>query len=161
MKKSKVLNELLQGYVHVVAHQIGQTAACNRLHHLDERCCRWPGNVRNRMRSSMTSKRSKVGDMTIEHLAKRSGSHPGPLFRGHERRRAARHEREPANESMKIRLREALAREEVLLRQNDKLMQKQKVLSKLFASQENAANRVASPLRESVKSWAGSRWPPQ
>jgi CRP-like cAMP-binding protein len=41
MKKSQVLNELLQGYVHVAAHQIGQTAACNRLHHLDERCCRW------------------------------------------------------------------------------------------------------------------------
>lgn len=41
MKKSQVLNELLQGYVHVAAHQIGQTAACNRLHQLDERCCRW------------------------------------------------------------------------------------------------------------------------
>jgi len=74
--------------------------------------------------------------MITEHLAKRSGSHPGPLLRGHGRRRAARYERESANESMIIRLREALAREEVLLGKNDKLMQKQKVLSKLFTSQE-------------------------
>jgi len=45
---------------------------------------------------------------------------------------------------MNVRLRESLAREEVLLRQNDRLIQKQKVLSELLASQGSAAYPVAS-----------------
>lgn len=82
--------------------------------------------------------------MTIEHLAKRAGSYPNPLFRSRERRRAGRYERGSANDAMDVRLREALAREEVLLRQNDKLIQKQNVLSELLASQESEAYPVAN-----------------
>jgi CRP-like cAMP-binding protein len=40
MAKSRALNTLLLGYVYVAADQLAQTAACNRLHSLEERCCR-------------------------------------------------------------------------------------------------------------------------
>jgi CRP-like cAMP-binding protein len=36
-----ILRELIHGYLHVSTLQIGQTAACNRLHALEERCARW------------------------------------------------------------------------------------------------------------------------
>ena len=39
--KSRRLSALLFAYVHASASQIAQTAACNRLHTLDQRCCRW------------------------------------------------------------------------------------------------------------------------
>jgi two-component system, chemotaxis family, CheB/CheR fusion protein len=42
------------------------------------------------------------------------------------------------------RLREALAREEVLRRQNDELIRQQELLNRLLAQREDAADRVAS-----------------
>lgn len=41
MSKDKRLHNLIENYVHVILGQIAQTAACNRLHSLEERCCRW------------------------------------------------------------------------------------------------------------------------
>jgi CRP-like cAMP-binding protein len=41
MEKQPALRALIHGYFHVAMLQIGQTAACNRLHSLEERCCRW------------------------------------------------------------------------------------------------------------------------
>lgn len=41
MAASKAFHDLVEGYVHVAMAQIAQTAACNRLHSLEERCCRW------------------------------------------------------------------------------------------------------------------------
>lgn len=35
------LATLLQGFVHLEMSMIAQTAACNRLHDLEQRCCRW------------------------------------------------------------------------------------------------------------------------
>ena len=35
------LSLLLRGCIHLRTAQIAQTAACNRLHDLDQRCCRW------------------------------------------------------------------------------------------------------------------------
>lgn len=35
------LQELLHGYIRFCFLQMAQTAACNRLHFLEERCCRW------------------------------------------------------------------------------------------------------------------------
>ncbi|WP_084397953.1 Crp/Fnr family transcriptional regulator [Henriciella aquimarina] len=41
MAEDPLLHDLLEGYVHVILAQIAQTAACNRLHSTQERCCRW------------------------------------------------------------------------------------------------------------------------
>jgi CRP-like cAMP-binding protein len=41
MRPGRGLQTLLQRYYHVALSQIAQTAACNRLHSLEERCCRW------------------------------------------------------------------------------------------------------------------------
>jgi CRP-like cAMP-binding protein len=41
MDRSPVLKELLLRYLHYAINQLGQTAACNRLHSLRQRCCRW------------------------------------------------------------------------------------------------------------------------
>ena len=35
------LHELMGNYARFVLGQVGQTAACNRLHSVEERCCRW------------------------------------------------------------------------------------------------------------------------
>lgn len=40
-RRCHVLSSLLQGIVHIEVAQIAQTAACNRLHSLEQRCCRW------------------------------------------------------------------------------------------------------------------------
>lgn len=40
-RRCHVLSSLLQGIVHIEVAQIAQTAACNRLHGLEQRCCRW------------------------------------------------------------------------------------------------------------------------
>ena len=82
--------------------------------------------------------------MITERSAKGAVSYANPLFRSHERRSDARYGRESANEYMDARLREALARVEALLHQNDKLIQQQKVFGELFASQESAAHRVVN-----------------
>ena len=41
MSRSKPVQMLLQHYLQWAISQIAQTAACNRLHSLEERCCRW------------------------------------------------------------------------------------------------------------------------
>jgi CRP-like cAMP-binding protein len=41
LEKQRAFTALLYGYFHVAWLQIAQTAACNRLHSLEERCCRW------------------------------------------------------------------------------------------------------------------------
>jgi CRP-like cAMP-binding protein len=41
MEQSPALKGLAQRYLYYAVHQIGQTAACNRLHTLRQRCCRW------------------------------------------------------------------------------------------------------------------------
>ena len=41
MAKNKALTEHIQRYAHFYVSAISQTAACNRLHSLAERCCRW------------------------------------------------------------------------------------------------------------------------
>ena len=44
------LNELCAKYVHAFLNMTSQTAACNRLHSVDERLCRWLKLVHNRVR---------------------------------------------------------------------------------------------------------------
>ena len=39
--RSRNFVPLLHRYYHLVVAQIAQTAACNRLHSLEQRCCRW------------------------------------------------------------------------------------------------------------------------
>ena len=41
MAKDAALREMMQNYTHFSFNQLAQTAACNRLHSLEERCCRW------------------------------------------------------------------------------------------------------------------------
>jgi CRP-like cAMP-binding protein len=41
MVEDAALRETLEKYVQFAVAALGQTAACNRLHHLEERCCRW------------------------------------------------------------------------------------------------------------------------
>lgn len=41
MEGDAALRALLQRYTRFAVGQIAQTAACNRLHSLEERCCRW------------------------------------------------------------------------------------------------------------------------
>jgi len=41
MGRGRSLQTVLHRYYHLMVGQIAQTAACNRLHSLGERCCRW------------------------------------------------------------------------------------------------------------------------
>ena len=41
MAKDDALREMMQKYARFAISQLMQTAACNRLHSLEERCCRW------------------------------------------------------------------------------------------------------------------------
>jgi CRP-like cAMP-binding protein len=41
MQQSASLKELVLRYLYYSVHQLAQTAACNRLHTLRQRCCRW------------------------------------------------------------------------------------------------------------------------
>lgn len=41
MKKDETVRTLMQNCVRFAFGQLAQTAACNRLHSLEERCCRW------------------------------------------------------------------------------------------------------------------------
>ena len=67
--------------------------------------------------------------MTIEYSPRNAGSHSITIFKSPERRTVASYERElTRHRRTEIRLREALAREDVLLRQKDELIQKQVVL---------------------------------
>jgi CRP-like cAMP-binding protein len=53
---------LVQRYLHFTISELGQTAACNRLHSLEERCCRW-------LLIAHDSARSDVFPLTHEFLA--------------------------------------------------------------------------------------------
>lgn len=68
MEKSHAMNALLQGYLHVAEQQLAQTAACNRLHTLEERCCRW-------LLGAHDSARSDTFPLTHELLAMMLGVH--------------------------------------------------------------------------------------
>ncbi len=41
IERDSALRTLIGKYVHFSIIQLVQIAACNRLHHIDERCCRW------------------------------------------------------------------------------------------------------------------------
>lgn len=41
MRRTRALQTILEGYYRLVLSQIAQTAACNGLHTLEQRCCRW------------------------------------------------------------------------------------------------------------------------
>lgn len=41
MEHNPPLRDLIEGYLHHTLAEIGQTAACNRLHSVEQRCCRW------------------------------------------------------------------------------------------------------------------------
>jgi CRP-like cAMP-binding protein len=65
------LEKLIHAYVHASASQIAQTAACNRLHFLEQRCCRW-------LLIAMDNARSDTFPLTQEFLAMMLGVHrPG------------------------------------------------------------------------------------
>jgi DNA-binding CsgD family transcriptional regulator len=82
--------------------------------------------------------------MATPQLAYSADSLPNTIFKSPERSTVTNYERElTAFRPMEIQLREALAREEILLHQRDKLIQQQQVLSKVFAWPEDTANRVA------------------
>jgi CRP-like cAMP-binding protein len=62
---------LVLAYVHASASQIAQTAACNRLHFLEQRCCRW-------LLIAADNARSTTFSLTQEFLAMMLGVHrPG------------------------------------------------------------------------------------
>ena len=50
MPKPSPLNDLIARYVHALLTMTSQTAACNRLHSLDQRLCRWLKLVHSRIR---------------------------------------------------------------------------------------------------------------
>jgi CRP-like cAMP-binding protein len=56
------LRETLEKYAHFSVAAFAQTTACNRLHHLDERCCRW-------LLITHDSARSDTFSLTHEFLA--------------------------------------------------------------------------------------------
>ncbi len=41
MENDEAFHEMVQRQARFALGQLAQTAACNRLHHLEERCCRW------------------------------------------------------------------------------------------------------------------------
>jgi CRP-like cAMP-binding protein len=41
MENDKAFRQIVRDHARFALGQIAQTAACNRLHHLEERCCRW------------------------------------------------------------------------------------------------------------------------
>jgi CRP-like cAMP-binding protein len=41
MVRDELLRDIIERYTHFIYGQLAQNAACNRLHHLEERCCRW------------------------------------------------------------------------------------------------------------------------
>ncbi len=62
MAKNETLRDILQRYAHFAVSEIAQTAACNRLHSLEERCCRW-------LLIAHDSARSDTFPLTQEFLA--------------------------------------------------------------------------------------------
>ena len=62
MVKYRTLSALILGFTHLASEQLAQTAACNRLHSLEQRCCR-------RLLISHDSARSDTFSLTHEFLA--------------------------------------------------------------------------------------------
>jgi CRP-like cAMP-binding protein len=62
MAKNRTLYALIQRYTHLATDQLAQTAACNRLHSLEERCCR-------RLLIAHDSAHSDTFSLTHEFLA--------------------------------------------------------------------------------------------
>ncbi|MBX9846953.1 MAG: Crp/Fnr family transcriptional regulator [Xanthobacteraceae bacterium] len=62
MADDDTLRIMLERYAHFAYSAIAQTAACNRLHYLEERCCRW-------LLISHDSARSDTFQLTHEFLA--------------------------------------------------------------------------------------------
>jgi CRP-like cAMP-binding protein len=62
MADDPALLETLEKYAHFSVAAFAQTAACNRLHHLEERCCRW-------LLIAHDSARSDTFQLTHEFLA--------------------------------------------------------------------------------------------
>jgi DNA-binding CsgD family transcriptional regulator len=81
-------------------------------------------------------------DMTIAHFAYRVGGSGNTPRESPQGATVARYEHDLAKQER--RLREALAREEALLRRNDELIQQRQLLRKLLAWQESTAERFAN-----------------
>jgi len=62
IEESDSLRDALEKYGHFALLAFAQTAACNRLHHLEERCCRW-------LLIGHDSARSDTFELTHEFLA--------------------------------------------------------------------------------------------
>jgi len=62
MQNDKAFRIIVHDYARFVLGQIAQIAACNRLHHLEERCCRW-------LLIAHDSARSDTFPLTQEFLA--------------------------------------------------------------------------------------------
>jgi CRP-like cAMP-binding protein len=65
--RGRSLENIFERYYHVLVSQIAQTAACNRLHTLQERCCRW-------LLIAHDSARSEAFPLTHEFLATMLGA---------------------------------------------------------------------------------------
>lgn len=68
MQEDAALRTLLERYARFAFHQLAQTAACNRLHSLEERCCRW-------LLIAHDSAHSDTFPLTHEFLAMMLGVH--------------------------------------------------------------------------------------
>lgn len=51
LARSPTMQVVMLGYVHALFNQVTQSAACNHLHLLEQRCCRWLLMTRDRMDS--------------------------------------------------------------------------------------------------------------
>jgi CRP-like cAMP-binding protein len=51
MDRNAPLRSAMLHYVHVFFNQVAQSAACNTLHRVDQRCCRWLLTTQDRMQS--------------------------------------------------------------------------------------------------------------
>ena len=67
MEKHKAFHRIVHDFARFALGQLGQTAACNRLHHLEARCCRW-------LLIAHDSALSDTSPLTHEFLAMMLGS---------------------------------------------------------------------------------------
>ena len=71
MEADPVLAQMVEDYARFMVWQIAQTAACNRLHSMEQRCCRW-------LLIAADNSRSRQFSLTQEFLAIMLGVHrPG------------------------------------------------------------------------------------
>lgn len=64
INKPTPFNELLAAYVHMFLVMTSQTAACNRIHEVDERLCRWLAMIHNRVnRKEFSLRQDFIGQM--------------------------------------------------------------------------------------------------